>query len=526
MEPSEPTKFKTTLDSLSLSLAIPPNASESEKRRINSLLEVSGRSRSIVHGAVYGIPFKWGSKPPSKAKKIADKFGPNFTMEPLSAGVTPLDGIITFLRAHKGNSEVDTIFGDDTADEVAEMVLTMSDLLYAANDSFDERAKAQDINTYDALYGKSISSGFQWNFAEASEAGKPPKSPSPEQFAALLDLNEKQARFDSLDRKLVQSRHELFCEWWKYVSDKTNILNTVQDRFRSKVNDLAGQIRNLEISTSRLLAELEQANQNPSFKRVTEDPFYMRKEPTVCIAGLESGWPKDFLDVLPVRVDSILTPSGPDIEQEIFQGVGSPFPSAIRTTALKVLGECKAQTADSVIQSPRRGFQFWGTENPFEPLFLEWEALYYHVDRSKWTVGLRPSPVGLPTSHLRYGIPEILSQDPQNQRDRRWISGRTLILPQPVFSLKAAVKAVIDSDPSSPFKEPEAQAELMRGLDMLQFMSCPLSGLQEHLTTQVIGTHVKPTINKPGKTNVPLIPAEQPDIGFTKDVLKLIDSMR
>ncbi|KAK0108295.1 hypothetical protein ONS95_003111 [Cadophora gregata] len=526
MEPSEPTKFKTTLEGLSLSLAVPQDASEDEKSRINSLLEVSGTARSVIHGAVYGVPFKWGSKPPSKAKRVADKFGPSFTMEPLSAGVTPLDGIITFLRAHKGSSEVDAIFGDDTADEVAEMVLTMSDLLYAANDSFDERAKAQDINTYDALYGKSISSGYQWNFAETSEPGKPPKSPSPEQFATLLDLNEKQARFDALDRKLVQLRHELFCEWWKYVSDKTNILNTTQDKFRAKVDDLAGQIRNLENSTSGLTADLEQGNQNPSFKRVTEDPFYMRKEPTVCIAGLESGWPKDFLDVLPVRVDSILTPtSESSLEQEIFQGIASPFPAAIRTTALKILGECRAQTRDSVMQSPRRGFQFWGTENPFEPLFLEWEALYYHIDRSKWTVGVHPSPVGLPTSHLRYGVSEVLSQDPQNQRDRRWISGRTLILPQPVFSLKAAVKAVIDSDPSSPFKDPDSQAELMRGLEMLQFMSCPLSGLQEHLTTQVIGTHVKPTINKPGKTNIPLIPAAQPDIGFAENVLKLIDSM-
>jgi hypothetical protein len=527
LQTTEPALLKTTFGNLNFSLAAPDGASEEEKNRINALLESNGTTRSVIHGAMYGVPFKWGDKPDSKAKRVADKFGPSFTMEPLSAGVTPLDGVITFLRAHKGSTEVDTIFGNDTADEIAEMVLTMADLLYAANDSFNERAKAQDISTYDALYGKSINSGYQWNFAEPSETGKPPKSPTSEQYAYLLDLNEKQARFDSLERKLEQLRHDLFCEWWKYVSDKTNILNTIQDRFRARVNDLARQIRHLEASTSRLIVDLEQARKNPSFKRVTEDPFYTRKEPTVCIAGLESGWPKDFLDVLPVRVDSLLTSTVSGVEAEVFQGVASPFPAAIKATALKLLGEYTVQTAQSLPQNPRKGFQHWGTENPFEPLFLEWEALYYHIDRSKWTVGVRPSPVGLPTSHVRYGVSELLSQNPQNQRDRRWISGRTLILPQPVFSLKAAVQAVLASnDPSSPFKDATAQEELLKGIDALQFMSCPLSGLQEHLLTQVIGTHVKPTVNKPGKTNTPLIPATQPDIGFTEDVLKLIDSMR
>jgi hypothetical protein len=526
LETSEPTRLQTTLDNLKFSLTAPSNATEDEKARITTLLEMSGTSRSVIHGAVYGVPFEWGTKPDSKAKKVADRFGPTFTMEPLSAGVTPLDGVITFLRAHKG-SEIETIFGDSSSDEIAEMVLTMADLLYAANDSFDERAKAQDINTYNALYGKSTTSGYQWNFAEPSDTGKPPKSPTPDQFTTLLDLNEKQALFDSLTRKLEQLRHELFCEWWKYVSNKTNILDTAQDRFKAKVDQMAGQIQDLESRVLAVIPILEAGDQNPSFKKVNEEPFYTRREPTVCIAGLESGWPKDFLNALPVRVDSLLTSSDQGVEADIFKGVTSPFPTAIKMTALKILGECRAQKAETLKPPFVKGFQSWGSENPFEPLFIEWEALYYHIDRSKWTVGTRPSPVGLPTSHVRYGVSEILSQNPDNQRDRRWISGRTLILPQPVFSLKTAVQAVLDSnDPSSPFKDPASQQKLLNGIDLLQFMSCPLSGLQEHLLTRVIGTHVKPTINKPGKTNIPLVPAVHPEIGFTEDVLKLVDSIR
>jgi len=323
-------------------------------------------------------------------------------------------------------------------------------------------------------------------------------------------------------------RQDLFCEWWKYVSDKTNILNTIQDAFRARVTDLAVKIRELEVAISSLVVDLGQAQKNPSFKRVVEDPFYIRKEPTLCIAGLESGWPKDFLDVLPIRVESQINSAWERAESDIFGNIASPFPSAVKKTGLKLLGEYNALGVNAVATKPRKGFQFWGNENPFEPLFMEWEALYYHIDRSKWTVEVRPSPVGLPTKHLRYGVTsEILSQNPQNQQDRRWISGRTLILPQPIFSLKTAVEAVLDSnEPDAPFKDPKEREKLMNGIDILQFMSCPLTGLQEHLQTRVMGTHVKPTLNKPGRTNIPLIPAAKPEIGFTEDVLKLIDSMR
>jgi hypothetical protein len=532
LNPSQPPRFQTTLDNLKFTLPVPDNTPPDIKSRINAMLKASQGTRSIIHGAMYGVPFKLGSKPPSKAEKTAAKFGPDFTMEPLSAGVTPLDGVMTFLQAHKGNVDLEQVFGDSEADDIAQMVLALGDLLYAANDSFDERAKAQDLNLYQALYAKSTTAGYQWAFAEPSDTGKPPKSPTPAQFATLLDLNEKQARFDALDRKLVQRRWDLFAEWWKYVSDKTNILNTIQDKFKAKVNDLVAQIRDLETSTATLRWDLTQALKNPSFKRVNQDPFYTRKEPTICIAGVESGWPKDFLDALPIRLDSLVpTPSSGvnSIETTVFLGATSPFPPALKNMALKILGEGTSRTADIVktTQPPVKGFQFWGTDNPFEPLFVEWEALYYHIDRLKWTIGVRPSPVGLPTSHLRYGIPDLLSTDTKNQKDFRYISGRTLILPQPVFSLKAAVQAVIDSnDPNSPLKSDEDKKKILNGIDKLQFMSCPLSGVQEHLLTRVIGTHVKPTVNKPGKTNIPLAPAAQPDIGFTEEILKLIDSIR
>jgi hypothetical protein len=97
-------------------------------------LNASQGTRSVIHGATYPGPFKRGSPPPSKAEKVAEKFGPKSTMEHLLAGVTPLDAVMMFLRAHKGTAEIERVFGDSSADEIAEMVLTLGDLLYAAND--------------------------------------------------------------------------------------------------------------------------------------------------------------------------------------------------------------------------------------------------------------------------------------------------------------------------------------------------------------------------------------------------------
>jgi hypothetical protein len=551
LNPAQPPLFQTTLDSLKLALLVPENTPTKKKDHIASMLGAKQGTRSVFHGAMYGVVFKWGTKPPSKAEKMAAKFGPDFPLEPLSAGVTPLDGIMTFLRAHKDDGDINRVFEDSGAGDIAQMILNLSELLYAANDSFDERAKAQDLNMYQALYAKSTTAGYHWIFAEPSDQGQPPKiptdpksladtkiitfpkTPTDSQYASLLSLNEKQARIDAAERKVKQKRWDLFAQWWKYVSDKTNIQHTVQDKYKTRVGKLVDEIRGLESSIIDLRPDLTSALQNPSFKRVPRDPFYSKKEPTIAIAGLESGWPKDFMDAIPVRVDGMLLASD-GIEKVVFPDVPSitsPFPLELKDTALKLLHEAVSSTASSVSSSkiPMKGFQAWGPENPFEPLFVEWEARYYHIDFSKWAVQVRSSPVGLPISYLRYGIPELLSSDQKgsNLDDFRYVSGRTLILPQPVFSLKSAVKAVLDSnDPSSPYKSAADKSTLLSGIDKLPFMSCPLSGVQEHLLTRVMGTHVKPIVNNPGKTNIPLPPAVQLDIGFTEDVLKLIDSSR
>lgn len=66
-------------------------------------------------------------------------------------------------------------------------------------------------------------------------------------------------------------------------------------------------------------------------------------------------------------------------------------------------------------------------------LYVEWEALYIHLEKGKWKVETFNS--GVPVHEMvRYTIDEDLNADPNNQNNQRVLSGRTLVLPQQMFS--------------------------------------------------------------------------------------------
>jgi hypothetical protein len=239
------------------------------------------------------------------------------------------------------------------------------------------------------------------------------------------------------------------------------------------------------------------------------------------------------MDKVNVRLDRQCVAIPDKLLQTVFGSTTTPFPSDIASTAFKLLGECVngGPSKPDTPWTPRKGFQAWGNANPFQPMFLEWEATYYHIDRTKWNVGVRPNPVGHAHSQVRFGVDRMLSTevpDGVNQRDFRNVSGRTLILPQPVFSLESAVLDVLDSSDPSINLTPAQIQKIKDNIRKLTFISSPLSGLTEHLLTRVMGTHVKPTINRPGKSVIPLRPAQiqAQDIGFTMDLLSLVDSAR
>ncbi|SMY29572.1 unnamed protein product [Zymoseptoria tritici ST99CH_1A5] len=381
---------------------------------------------------IYNVKYDFNGKPPSKADEAAKKLSTTTKMEPVSIGTTPLDGIWTFLDAHDADSadDAETIFGQG-AHDVVESIVDMASLLYAQDDTYDSKIRAQDI-----LYTNNFASnsgGNEWHFDGKTSSDKPPLMPNDAQRKTLALLNE-QSKLDAANEKLRDTRWELFSEWWQFLSNRANDQNSV-------ISDA----KNLNQPTGTALQ-----NQVPC-KQAAKAPFYKRKDPTLCIAGLDPGFAPDFMDVLPVR----------DEKQ---------------------------------IKMP---------DNKFVQIAKDFMAQYFHIERKKWTVSVRKSPVGQPHSQVRYGLSEPLQA--ADQKDVRVLSGRVILTPQPVFSIEDAVRQVLDNSgpelEAAGLSKDEVAAlkkDSGKALKQLKFISAQLSGLTDHLLTKYEGAHVKPTFRKQG----------------------------
>ena len=509
----------------------------------------------LVHGSVYHVVYDLQSKPRSFADEAAVKFTKDVKMEPLSMGTTALDGIITFLKAHNDDNHKDEedTFGTGSG-KLADDVLQLASLLYAADDSYDERIKAQDL-MYTNNFARS-DGGSYWSFNGKTEANKPPRTPDDKTEVPLLaKINEKQKQLDTGVQKLADLRWQLFAEWWKFVSDRdANDKEYLRQRYHPAVLQLKTSIQNLDATCKRLKFEINGGlgadgkpvpgltSQVPC-KQSAKPTFFIRRDPTLCIAGIDPGWPKDFMDKLAVKLEHQLKLDDRDKKVQdaaVFLPDSKSFPQNVRMAAQKLIAGYLGRIGTAVDDSVK-GHKPWGNVNPFQPLFIEWEAQYYHIDRKKWSVSVRKSPVGQPHDQLRYGIDKDQQLGASDQNDYRSISGRVILTPQPVFSLEAVVRQVIDNaGPDMPLSKQQISDLLDnpdKGIRQLQFISAPLAGLTEHLLTRYEGAHVKPNLRKQGQALKALGPAVDAckaiDVPFDtngrptgKLMVELIDSER
>ena len=502
-------------------------------------------SRCLVHGAIYNVKYNSKHKPRSLAEEAAIKFTSDVKMEPLSIGTTPLDAILTFLEAHKLN--VDDFFGEGT-EEVAENILQIAQLLYARADEYDSRVQAQDLLSQQH-YAR-IDGGSRWTYAKGADpvdttrpnSGKP-KIPSEAEVRSLDKVNEAQIKLDVCTRKLKSLRWDLFAEWWKYTSEfipnKEPEKSTRQNEYKREVD----RIKNLIVGKDQAIGLVRQIKklQNEIADLQTEveckisarEAYRIRTDPTICIAGLANGWPSDVMETLEVRLSSELNNDVSGVAK-IFGPDPNPVPSShgLRNTAIKILAAClnNSNTTNGTVNAPSiKGFQAWGDKNPFIPLFIEWECMYYHIDFDKWDVQVRPSSVGHPHAQVRYAPKSVLNSDPtddSNQKDFRTLSGRINVLGQPLLSLESIVLQVLDSgSPDIKLTEEEIQA-IKDKIKQIQFVAAPLSGLTNHLLTRCEGAHVKPNARVQGERVVPLEAAIQSsvDIHIDLETLGLVDA--
>jgi len=556
-------------------------------------------TRALFHGAMYNVVYNRTARTPSTADDIVPRFrlppdgdpsgtkpDPKLRMEPLSVGSTAIDAIVTFLEAHRDDTA--QIFGSDLSRE-ANDILSLSQLLYSADDSYNARIKAADLLLQNNF--APATSGGSWVYAspqnqkqatpgpavapqpgamgsQTNEDKKNLTQPTPDDIKNLYSLNQDQARLDTATRMLEQSKWNLFAEWWKFVSDQANRTSDVRRKaYTDGSARFASEVTRLNSLVTKLQSQLDSKKQQTPCKWAPTAPFFQRKDPTLCIAGLESGWPGDYLSKQTIRLDdkllnddrvsSLEASSAPlkDLLALIKSTIA--MDESLKSSARRLLGEAFDRNSGDK-ENNITGFKQWTGKNPFVPLFIEYELIYFHsespflpsapcsslmcydiVDFQEWDVRLRSSPVGHQYDQVRYGVRGNL-QDIKKLHDKpdyRTASGRVLILPQPVFSLETLINAVIDTAGVSPLSKEESTF-LQQHVQAMKFISAPLQGLTNHLLTRIDGSHVTPTVRGQGLTPVVLEaavkagrgtdPATGLDLMSRDDVfniLKLLDNL-
>jgi hypothetical protein len=343
-----------------------------------------GTTRCLVYGAIYNVKYDFTKQPTSLADKGAKNFTDDVKMEPLAIGTTPLDSILTFLDAHSEDAGKIFEMDKDTGKNLANDITGMAQFLYATADSYDARVQAQDlINRQSYAKGEG---GLRWTSALRPLPGGKPAVPTKEDIELLTTLNDLQTKLDASKRKLRSLQWDLFAEWWKYVSEFIRDQNKL-DRiahYQPIVTDLVNSIgkdsnSGLQNTINKLQAKIDDLNDPTKVKSSVKDFYYTRSDPTLCIAGLGSGRPQDFINPLTITLDHELKGDTTSVDA-LFTGGTNPVPTDhdLQATARKLLAEClkNADTQNGITDPPRTtGFQAWGDRNPFVPLFIEWESI-------------------------------------------------------------------------------------------------------------------------------------------------------
>ena len=481
--------------------------------------------RALCHGSIFNLAW---SNPRNEENIRTDSTNPGDAIQksfmsshPVSVGTNPIDALFGWLR-----STEDT--GNASTDEIKRALLKIQTLVLDYNDDIDSQLSAEDVlatNNFVPSAG-----GTDWHFKapDDSKDRAQPVVPTPQQAKDLRKLNMIQARLNAILREQRRLKCELFCAWWTYAVDRNNPLtrDNAFTRAINQVSDLQRRIRanedyknngvgfvatlNAAIVAQKSTLGLLQNGQHPS--------FFTQRDPTLMIAGLSSKWPSDWDKKLDVRLNP----------QNFMGGEPLGFPRFPRITPQMIPQQLPTAFATPISQIISEGEFGWIGQIPFNqqpkyfgagqtqyynngwfPLFVEWEAEYYHIPFEQWQFGPRGKDA-------RYGYslaPDASPADPNIQGDFRLLKGRCPVLPQTGSVLAATLMQIFAKDPTNPMSAGDRQS-LIDKSSALDFLSSPMVGLTDQLVTCVQGMHTLPVKTTSAGSEV-ISGAPGSNIGFT-----------
>ncbi|TWU71092.1 hypothetical protein ED733_002782 [Metarhizium rileyi] len=513
-------------------------------------LKSSDPARLCLHGAMYDVKWDQANKP---ASVPADDFSQrvlNQKVPAFSVGTTPLDALMTYCSAREGVEE-------GVMARLEEDLLAIESLLHARDDGVDGQREAKD-----AVYNWNFSrfKGGTHFFLGGQDGKGQPTRPADAVIDALKEVNQIQLILDACRRLADQWRWDMFSTWWKFVSTVSNKADG-DEKTKADADAISQRLQDLTKCISALETQLE--NRLHTTDQVLADAksgasqfYYRAKDPTLLVGGVDSGWPTDFSKNIPVRLPvQTATPSTPSSSSlppalsSLIAAIQAVLPV---TAASPLLTEFYAlQPSQQPPDTPTLGQAYplfhekgtegkpsrdtWGDQQPWFPLFVEWEVEYTHVPYESWVLDEQTARLSA-NKMVRYGVDtsdKPLWQKLPDPHDTRILSGRVLILPQPSFSLKNKVTQLISDTPPQildqylkdrGLAESDLQ-ELVDNIGSLSYLSCPLSGLTQGLLTLNMGTHIKPEnkqLTDQGETIVAVKAAEFDAAGLTKERIELI----
>ncbi|GKZ23915.1 hypothetical protein AbraIFM66951_009149 [Aspergillus brasiliensis] len=488
-----------------LSMQIPNEKEELIQDWLNS----TKSEQSLCHGAMYGVNWasRWteSNRPTVLADQAAQAMADS-TKSPVSLGTTPLDALLAYVASHAGDTE--------------QKLKQLGALLRAQNESIeDRRAGLDEVQNYNF---EKTTGGTRYVLRSNPNGAAQP--PSCEAINRLQTLNQAQQLQDAISRQLKQSQWNLFAIWWRYLTDLKRDSKTEKDSYTKQVDEAKAELAQLNTLYQNQLTAVQTAKDKVGdlkieLKAATEPDFTQQRDPTLFVGEVKAGWPIDYLDALQVRL-------GPQIADYNSQPIPDTYglecvPDDLRGVATRLVNEFNhyastadyrgildTQTVPPLYHKDQR--DQWQNTQPWFPLFLEWEAQYFHIPDDQWEmqdISTHPSDDKKFSYKVKQDKGPLWETPNEN---RRTLSGRILLLPQPVFSLHAQVERLFETVSDEVLKKiiPKGQRDqLLQKIRALPFISAPLSGFTNHLTTRVSGAHVKPTVRYPGKEPVPLAEA-------------------
>ncbi|KAF7559946.1 hypothetical protein G7046_g4214 [Stylonectria norvegica] len=525
---------------------------------MNTWMDSKEPTRMCLHGALYDVAWNRHSKP---NKVPADKYAQSLQMPDVpavSVGTTPMDALLTYCSSRKDHED------DAVIKQLEEDILAIDSLLHARDDGVEGQREAKDT-VYNWNFNRS--QGGTHYFVAGEDSKGRPTEPDPKSIAALRTLNEFQLLLDACRRSAQQYRWDIFSCWWKYVTDVTNKTDSsLNSSFKHQVEDLStrlGQLQEhiltLETKVAKMLEEGASEGSLADAKTGTLPFYYQARDPTVLVGGIAPGWPSDFNDNVSVRLPIQTITSSESLPQglnELVQLIAKVFPEANPLGQMsRLYGEFWALLSrKDPGQQPSDGQaypQFHDQESEYEgtllwrdrwesvqawfPLYAEWEVEYTHIPFEFWSLDEQAARLSEGKT-IRYGVSAddgkpLWEKMQKSSKDVRILSGRSLILPQPSFSLAAKVKQLFADTPPTileNYLREKDRNELLANIGKLSYLSCPLTGLTDGLLTVARGSHIKPEnkyIKLDGEVTTSAVKAaEYSEAGLTKANIELISN--